>query len=326
MKSKFRLPHELTAQQREWLVKDFAREAFVRKGYAVDIAIHAPDKESDERNHHAHLMVTRRTLGADGFAANKDWTMNPQEQLAEWREQWAHLANRHLERHGHEARIDHRSLKEQGIDREAGVHLGYAANEMAQRGAQSDRMDALKGVIARNDIRLEMKQLDGELRALEDESRKPAPENPLDWTERAGMTAQQGSALRAFQARVGGLFPPGAPSGAGRHLRPPRANQSPPRPRGNRSRKKPRPRRTSCRRCWHATRKSAGVGKDPTTKRCAGDSAEPPPTPTGKRGRETGLMADFVTPETKRKADEEEAARAKDPNQSHEPGGRGRTR
>ena len=159
------LPHELTAQQREWLVKDFAREAFVRKGFAVDIAIHAPDKDSDQRNHHAHLMVTRRTLGADGFAPTKDWKRNPQE-LAEWREQWAHLANRHLERHGHEARIDHRSLKEQGIDREAGVHLGYAANEMTQRGAQSDRMDRLKGVIERNDIRLEMAALDREAAEL----------------------------------------------------------------------------------------------------------------------------------------------------------------
>src|SRR5271163_4208981 len=39
------LPHELTEQQRQWLVKDFAREAFVRKGYAVDIAIHAPEKD-----------------------------------------------------------------------------------------------------------------------------------------------------------------------------------------------------------------------------------------------------------------------------------------
>ena len=160
------LPHELTHEQRVWLVKDFAREAFVRKGYAVDIAIHAPDKESDERNHHAHIMVTRRTLGADGFAATKDWKRNPQE-LAEWREKWAHLANRHLERHGHDARIDHRSLKEQGIDREAGVHLGYAANEMAQRGAQSDRMDRLKGVMERNDIRLELSALDREVAALE---------------------------------------------------------------------------------------------------------------------------------------------------------------
>jgi hypothetical protein len=160
------LPHELTHEQRVWLVKDFAREAFVRKGYAVDIAIHAPDKESDARNHHAHLMVTRRTLGPDGFSPTKDWQLN-KEQLGQWREQWAHLANRHLERHGHEARIDHRSLKEQGSEREAGVHLGYAANEMARRGAQSDRMDRLKDVIERNDIRLERATLDQEIRALE---------------------------------------------------------------------------------------------------------------------------------------------------------------
>jgi hypothetical protein len=161
------LPHELTAQQREWLVKDFAREAFVRQGYAVDIAIHAPDKESDERNHHAHLMVTMRTLGPEGFAAKKDRAMNGKAQLGQWREQWAHLANRHLERHGHEERIDHRSLKEQGADREPTVHLGYAANEMAQRGAQSDRMDALKDILARNEIRVDMKTLDVGLAALE---------------------------------------------------------------------------------------------------------------------------------------------------------------
>ena len=161
------LPHELTEQQREWLVKDFAREAFVRKGYAVDIAIHAPDKEADERNHHAHLMVTMRTLGPEGFAAKKDRSLNSGEQLGQWREQWAHLANRHLERHGHEARIDHRSLKEQGIDREATVHLGYAAVEIASRGGQSDRMDELRGILDRNEIRADMAAIEQELRALE---------------------------------------------------------------------------------------------------------------------------------------------------------------
>jgi hypothetical protein len=168
------LPHELTEQQREWLVKDFAREAFVRQGYAVDIAIHAPYKDSDDRNHHAHLMVTMRTLGPDGFAAKKDRALNGKAQLAHWREQWAHLANRHLERHGHEERIDHRSLKEQGAEREPTTHLGYAANEMAQRGAQSDRMDALQDVLKRNEIRVDMKTLDTALAALERQERRDA--------------------------------------------------------------------------------------------------------------------------------------------------------
>ena len=143
------LPHELTEQQREWLVKDFAREAFVRKGYAVDIAIRPPNREADERNHHAHLMVTMRTLGPEGFAKTKESDearaekrregMTREKQLGQWREQWAHLANRHLERHGHAARVDHRSLREQGIDREATIQLGYAAQEIDRRGGQSDQ-------------------------------------------------------------------------------------------------------------------------------------------------------------------------------------------
>ena len=54
------LPHELTAEQRRWLVQDFVREQFVRKGYAVDVAIHAPDKESDARNYHAHILIAER--------------------------------------------------------------------------------------------------------------------------------------------------------------------------------------------------------------------------------------------------------------------------
>jgi len=144
------LPHEMTDQQREWLVKDFVCEQFTRKGFAVDVAIHAPDKDSDARNFHAHLLVTTRSVGPDGFG-EKERGHNSKGQLKEWREEWAHLANRHLERHGHEARIDHRSLAEQGIEREPTIHVGYAGMQMDARGAQSDRMDELRGIMARND-------------------------------------------------------------------------------------------------------------------------------------------------------------------------------
>ena len=226
------LPHELTPQQREWLVKDFAREAFVRKGYAVDIAIHAPDKTSDDRNHHAHIMVTMRTLDGDGFAAKKDPSMNRREQLGEWREQWAHLANRHLERHGHEARIDHRSLKQQGIEREAGIHLGYAANEMAQRGAQSDRMDALQQVIARNDIRVEVGKIERELAQLErtekaqtrDTAPPPVPEKMEHKSERQAEPPRQHSENKTAPAPTIAPAKPEARE-AFRGKEPPRATQ-----------------------------------------------------------------------------------------------------
>ncbi len=43
---------------------------------------------------------------------------------------WADVQNEHLARHGHESRVDHRSLKEQGIKRTPEVYLGpvHAAN------------------------------------------------------------------------------------------------------------------------------------------------------------------------------------------------------
>ena len=84
------------------------------------------------------------------------------------------------------------------------MHLGYAANEMAQRGAQSDRMDALKGVIARNDIRLEMKALDREaagLEALYRSRQTQATGEPARLDGCApGMTAQHGSALESVSS------------------------------------------------------------------------------------------------------------------------------
>jgi hypothetical protein len=196
------LPHELTEQQREWLVKDFAREAFVRKGYAVDFAIHAPDKDSDARNHHAHIMVTMRTLGPDGFAPKKDRSMNGhkerREQLETWRGQWERLANRHLERHGHKERIDCRTLEAQGIEREPTTHLGYAALEMTERGAHSDRMEQHRDIVERNGVRAEIAAADKEIKALENEQAKQARAEAARQAElsRQIEAAKQAEAIR----------------------------------------------------------------------------------------------------------------------------------
>ena len=61
------LPSELSADQRRKLAHDFAREVVKRHGFAVDVAIHAPGKEGDTRNHHAHILCTTRKLTAEGF-------------------------------------------------------------------------------------------------------------------------------------------------------------------------------------------------------------------------------------------------------------------
>ena len=56
------LPHELTELQRRELVRAFAAEIANRHGVAVDVAIHAPHREGDDRNHHAHLLATTRVI------------------------------------------------------------------------------------------------------------------------------------------------------------------------------------------------------------------------------------------------------------------------
>ncbi|MCC8986022.1 MAG: MobA/MobL family protein [Nitrospira sp.] len=151
------LPHELSNEQRRFLVQDFVKESFTRKGYAVDVCIHAPDRDGDERNYHAHILVTDRRLEAGGFAADKKErhfsATNRRNEFEAIREKWEHIANRHLERHGIDARIDRRSLKDQGIDREPTEHLGPYATQLERDGEESERGNTNRDIDARNQAR-----------------------------------------------------------------------------------------------------------------------------------------------------------------------------
>lgn len=90
------LPHELDTDQRRALVREFVQVAFVDKGMIADVAIHTPGREGDERNLHAHVMLTTRRVDGEGFGPKaREW--NSRETLAEWREQWAEVQNRHLD-------------------------------------------------------------------------------------------------------------------------------------------------------------------------------------------------------------------------------------
>lgn len=136
------LTSELSADQRRKLAHDFARELVKRHGFAVDVAIHAPGKEGDTRNHHAHILCTTRKLTAEGFTEKTrelDDRATGAQEVTHWREQWAGLTNAALERAGHAARVDHRSLEMQGIDREPTIHLGPSATAIERRGEVSEK-------------------------------------------------------------------------------------------------------------------------------------------------------------------------------------------
>ncbi|WP_299656742.1 MobA/MobL family protein [uncultured Jannaschia sp.] len=60
------LPSEISAAERAWIVRDFAGALVDRDGVVADVAIHAPHREGDQRNHHAHVLTSTRVLGPRG--------------------------------------------------------------------------------------------------------------------------------------------------------------------------------------------------------------------------------------------------------------------
>lgn len=134
------LPSELSDQERQNLAHDLARELMVKHQCAVDVAIHAPGGEGDNRNHHAHILLSTRRLTKDGFGEKtRELDDRKTGQVEEWRARWAELSNRALERAGHRVRIDHRSLKAQGVEREPTTHLGPTAVGYERRTKQASR-------------------------------------------------------------------------------------------------------------------------------------------------------------------------------------------
>ena len=137
------LPSELSPAERRRLALDFAKDMANREGCAVDVAIHAPGKEGDNRNHHAHILRTTRKVEADGLGAKLDTEKagrKRSDDLEAVRAKWADLTNERLRENGIAARVDHRSLEAQGIDREPTKHLGPAASGYERRtGQPSDK-------------------------------------------------------------------------------------------------------------------------------------------------------------------------------------------
>jgi len=154
------LPHQLTDRQREFIVKDFAREQFLRRGVAADVHIHEPSAQGDDRNHHVHMLVSMREMTPEGFGKRRVLTWEDREQnLARWRELWAERCARELEKAGHTQEAErwregHRDLEHQRRaalergdtafaetlkDRQATKHRGPAVDAMERRGKTTER-------------------------------------------------------------------------------------------------------------------------------------------------------------------------------------------
>ena len=189
------LPSELSPDARQRLAHDFARELVARHGCAADVAIHAPGKDGDHRNHHAHILLTTRRLGCDGLgekARELDSAKTGSALIAQWRERFAVLQNERLQEAGLSVQVDHRSLQAQGIDRAATRHLGPSATGIERRTGQPSRK--------RQDYQQEAREQLDRTRARQAlERQEKAVDQAIQETQQALVQAQKTKAKPRLQ-------------------------------------------------------------------------------------------------------------------------------
>lgn len=114
------LPHEMSDAQRRELAVGIGQMLVDRYNVAAQVALHAPDKEGDQRNHHAHILFTSRQVGAEGLGAYASKVLDDfkqgRKEVTALRAAVAQIVNRHLERGGYFERVDARSLVDQNLD------------------------------------------------------------------------------------------------------------------------------------------------------------------------------------------------------------------
>lgn len=173
---------ELGHDDRVELARSFALEHFVSKGLAVQIDVHAPhgaESEGERANFHAHLLITTRRLGEDGFAAKKARDLDPVVKrgggraiVAEgeaWGQLWRDHQNRYFAEQGFDIRVDATSAVPQ-------EHIGpvrmRAADAEANRRAEDIRRaneaaardpEKVLGVLTRNSATFSERDLDRHL-------------------------------------------------------------------------------------------------------------------------------------------------------------------
>ena len=157
-------PKELTPDQWIGAAREFAKHR-AAEGMIVDFSIHVPDKGAE--NPHCHMMCTTRPIKENGEWGEKEkkgykldkkgqkipvidpetgkqkigargrkmWQREKidatgwdnKSKVLEWRAKWSEVVNKYLEP---EQKIDHRSYKDQGLDRIPTIHEGFVARKI----------------------------------------------------------------------------------------------------------------------------------------------------------------------------------------------------
>ena len=193
------LPNEWSYELAEEVVRDYVQRNFVDKGMCADWAIHDSENDKGQRNLHIHVLLTMRPLAENGewrakqkkiydldengervpvidkktgqqkvdkrnrkqwkchTADSTDW--NSKENAKMWRKDLADTINVTNEQLGIALHWEHRSFKEQGIDREPTIHIGAVANALERKGIQTERGNINREIIKNNMLLEQTKEM-----------------------------------------------------------------------------------------------------------------------------------------------------------------------
>ena len=156
-------PHEVDADTRKRMLDELAQTLVKNHNVIVDAVIHAPHTKSgsDERNYHAHIMFTTRSINEQGELGKKTREFNDDGKnlTLAYRELWANMVNRELEQLGTQERVSHLSYSDLKYDLEPTVHEGSQITQLRRQGIDTEislKNDAIK---ARNAEKLAHEQI-----------------------------------------------------------------------------------------------------------------------------------------------------------------------
>lgn len=225
------LPRELNPEQRLALVRDFVQQE-IGDRHAYQFAIHNPKAAiAGGEQPHAHIMFSERlndgihrdpeqyfkranTKAPERGGAKKErFGETPTERkayLTAQRKRWADLQNQYLERYQHADRVDARSLKAQGIEREPERHLGAGQVQRFdtdQLQAILERREAERQAQRSFDERDSVIDVNSTLREALAERDNPAPERkpePVPDSEKAPgeLNALVSEAMKEIQEEI----------------------------------------------------------------------------------------------------------------------------
>ena len=103
------LPCNLSNEDKIALAQEFCRSLVKRYNCAIDLAVHAPDADGDQRNYHAHILMTTRVMKA-GHLTDKWRHLNQplgkgRLEVSSIRKEFEELQNKVLEKAGREERV-----------------------------------------------------------------------------------------------------------------------------------------------------------------------------------------------------------------------------